>query len=133
MEKNQHSLEVSLTEGALNFIKSLEMCNPQLLITLDYKRQFSGGCCGGGMSEPTPYLKVKLANHSVGEGFVELKCKAGIPVYISKSLYESIVKIGAPLMIDTKGFFKKTFVVSGVDVNNLVEADTPSKMRMDYH
>ncbi len=133
-EKNQHPLDVFLTGKTLNFIKSLEMNNPQLLITLDYMRQFSGGCCGG-MSEPTPYLKVKLSNRSVGEGFVKLECEVGIPVFISESLYGSIAKTGVPLTIDARGFFKKTFVVSGLAVSDLagVEAGTPSRRGTDCH
>lgn len=132
MEKNQLPLEVSLTEKALNLITSLEMCNPQLMITLGYVRQFSGGYCGRGISKPTPHLKVKLSNRNVDGGFVKLESKAGISVYISEPIYGSITKIGVPLKMEI-GFFKKAFVVSGLHVNNLVEADTPSKMRMDYH
>jgi len=93
MEKNQLPLEVSLTEKALNLITSLEMDNPQLMITLGYVRQFSGGYCGGGISEPAPHLKVKLSNRNVGGGFVELESKAGIPVYISEPLYGSITRL----------------------------------------
>jgi uncharacterized protein (DUF779 family) len=111
MEKSQRPLAVSLTEEALNRIKTLE-ANPQLTVTLGYVRESpSGGTC-----EPAPHLKVKLTTHTAWGRYVKLESQAGIPVYISKPLYGSITKIGLPLKMEIS-LFKKTFLISGLRVN----------------
>jgi uncharacterized protein (DUF779 family) len=113
MENNQRPLEVSLTEGALNRIKTLGAANPQLAVTVGYVKEFSGG---GGTRESAPHLKVKLTNRNVGRRFVKLESKAGVPVYISEPLYGSITKIGLPLKMEI-GLFKKSLLISGLRIN----------------
>ncbi len=132
MASSDNEVNILITEKALKYIQSRKLKEP-LIVAILGSRSGGGGCegdggCGGGGggcggegggSENTPCLNVVLANGgNPGKGFVKVETPSGIPVYLSRAVFNRAKRSKNPLLVTVKGAIVKRLNLEGLDLTS---------------
>ncbi len=139
VEWTDKHVDIVVTDTALKFIRSKRLKEPLVLVNLGSRSGGGGwegdsGCGGGGSGSSTTTAcanVIMVDGGNPGADFVKVDTQAGIPVYLSKAVFNVAKMSGNPLFISAKGRVVKRLILEGLDVS--AAGDHTTKHGPDCH